>query len=100
MEEGYNTFHERVLGYPRVAVGIVDFDPAAGRLQHVGVRRVAMVAAWDDARASRLLRRCYRRLGGYREPPSSPNENATGRWPMVFVRVDPETVVVREQSYR
>src|SRR5271170_3732230 len=62
VEEGFNTFHHRVLARPRVAIGVVDFDPIAGRLQHVGVRGRAAVVPWDDARASRLLRRYYRQL--------------------------------------
>jgi nitroimidazol reductase NimA-like FMN-containing flavoprotein (pyridoxamine 5'-phosphate oxidase superfamily) len=100
VEEGYNTYQHRVLAHPDVAVGFVDFDPAAGRLQHVGVRGRATVVPWDHARASRLLRRYYRHLNGYREPPVASDEKTTGRHPMVFVRVEPESVVLREQSYR
>ncbi len=100
VEVGYNTFHERVRANPSVSIGVVDFDPATGHLQHVGVRGRGHVVPWDDARASRLLRRYYRHLRGYRESPFRPGERVGGRLPMVFVRVDPESVVLREQSYR
>lgn len=100
VEEGYNTFQHRVLVQSHVAVGFVDLDPGVGHLQHAGVRGPATVAPWDDARASRLLRRYYRHLQGYRDPRVSPDEKTTGRHPMVFVRVAPETVVLREPSYR
>lgn len=99
VEEGYNTFHQRILQEPRVAVGVVDFDPTVGRLQHVGMRGRGSLAAWDDARAARLHRRYYRVLNRYVDHPPTPGEKVTGRLPMVFVRVDPETVVLREQSY-
>ena len=100
VEEGYNTFQHRVLAHPEVAVGIVDFDPVGGHLQHVGIRGGATVVPWNDARASRLLRRYYRHLEGYDEPPVEPGERTGGRLPMVFVRVVPEIAVLREQSYR
>ncbi|MGI0072159.1 MAG: pyridoxamine 5'-phosphate oxidase family protein [Thermoplasmata archaeon] len=69
VEQGYNTYHERASRQPNVAIGLVDFDPRSGRLQHVGVRGRASIAPWDDDRASGLLRRYYRHLDGYEEPP-------------------------------
>jgi nitroimidazol reductase NimA-like FMN-containing flavoprotein (pyridoxamine 5'-phosphate oxidase superfamily) len=78
----------------------MDLPPTAGRLQHVEIRGRATVVPWDDARAARLLRRYNRHWDGYREPPAAPNEKTIRTRPMVFVRVEPETVVRREQSYR
>jgi len=100
VQQGFNTFHQRAAEQPSAAVGIVDFDPVEGRLQHVGVRGRASLVAWDDARASRLLRRYYRHLPGYVVPAPSPSDRTTSPYPMVFLRVDPDTVVLREQSYR
>lgn len=94
-----NTFHERIRRDPRCAVGIVDFDRETGRVHHVGFRGRATLAPWDPARARRLLARY---LGG--------DENRWDRERFVedlddpgtqlFVRFEPETAVVRDQSYR
>jgi hypothetical protein len=42
-------------GDSRVAVGVVDFDPATGRVEHVGVRGEASLREYDPGRADRLL---------------------------------------------
>ncbi|MGI0154889.1 MAG: hypothetical protein ACREDE_01960 [Thermoplasmata archaeon] len=36
VEEGYNSFRRRANAHAEVAVGIVDFDPVRGHLEHVG----------------------------------------------------------------
>ena len=81
--------------YPRTAVGIVDFDPATGRVEHVGMRGDAALGPYDPERAGRLFEKY---LG--------PDDSA---WPERFrglgsadyrlIRFDPETVVTRDQSY-
>jgi hypothetical protein len=93
-----NTFHERLKEDPRCSVGVVDFDPATGRVQHVGIRGSAEVAPLDVERARRLLRKY---LG-----------DDEGRWSKRFartlanpagfalVKVTPGTVVARDVSYR
>ena len=90
-----DTFPRRVEREPRCAVGVVDFDPATGLVQHAGFRGRARLTPHDPARMERLLTRY---MGG------------RGRWDArfveilddadyVFVRFEPETVVVRDQSY-
>lgn len=92
------TYPERVERNPRVALAIVDFDATRGRVQHVGVRGRASVEPHDPARAKRLLR-------GYLGPDEEQWDEerfpdpATWGDRMVFVRVEPETVVARDQSY-
>lgn len=92
------TYPERVERNPSVELAIVDFDVTTGKVQHVGVRGRATVEPHDPDRARRLLRR-------YLGPDESQWDD--DRFPdpetwddrMVFVRVEPETVVARDQSY-
>jgi hypothetical protein len=100
LEEGYNTVQARVRADPRVALGIVDFDPSAGFLQHVSVRGHASLEPWDDDRAGRLLDRYYGRLEGYSAPPHMPGTKTRGSRPMTFLKVLPESVMMRELGYR
>ena len=89
------SYPERVERDPRSAVAIVDFDPATGRVEHVGMRGAASLEPYDEARAHRLF-------GKYL------GDDPAG-WPGMFVdfdtanyrliRFDPETVVARDQSY-
>jgi hypothetical protein len=99
LEEGFNTIGGRVRNDPRVAVGLADFDPRTGKLEHVSIRGTASLEPWDDARASRLLRRYYRHLKGYRERPATGDEKVRGRLPMTFLKVVPDSVVIRGHSY-
>lgn len=100
LEEGFNTLQERIRADPRVAVGFADFDPATGFLQHVSVRGSASLEPWDDERAGRLLRRYYCQLQDYREAAPHLGEEVRGAHPMLFLRIHPESVFLREQSYR
>jgi hypothetical protein len=90
-----DSFPKRVERDPRCAVGIVDYDPATGLVQHVGFRGRARLQPHDAERMKRLL-------GRYLGEP--------GRWDprfvgilddadYIFVSFDPETAVVRDQSY-
>ena len=89
------SYPERVQEYPETAVAVVDFDPATGRVEHVGMRGEATLEPYDRRRAGRLFEKY---LGDDREA-----------WPEMFrgleadeyrlVRFDPETVVARDQSY-
>jgi hypothetical protein len=89
------SYPDRVRAYPQTALAVVDFSPATGRVEHVGMRGAATLEPYDEARADRLFRNY---LG---EAPSE--------WPEMFVgfdtdgyrliRFDPETVVARDQSY-
>lgn len=99
VEEGYNTFQLRIRDDPRVAIGIVDFDPRAGSLQHVGIRGLGSLEPWDDDLAERLHHRYYSRLDGYDRPPAPRGSKVVGRLPMTLVKVAPRQVVLRDQGY-
>lgn len=91
-----DSFPARVEREPRCAIGVVDFDASTGLVQHVGIRGRARLEPHDAGRMKRLL-------GRYMGEP--------GRWDTrfveilddadyIFVRIEPETVVVRDQSYK
>ncbi|WP_255152539.1 pyridoxamine 5'-phosphate oxidase family protein [Halorarius halobius] len=93
-----NSFTSRVARDERVAVGIVDSEPRRGLIQHVGMRGTAEVVPFDRDRATRL----YERYLGSDVESWDPRFQSYIRNPAessVFVRVDPETVVARDQSY-
>jgi hypothetical protein len=100
LEEGFNNVQGRVRKDSRVAVGVVDFDSRSGFFQHVSIRGRASLEPWADDRAGRVLRRYYRHLDGYVASPRRPGERTTGRFPMTFLRVVPESVMLREMEYR
>lgn len=89
------SYPERVRRDPATALAIVDFDPATGRVEHVGMRGTASLEPYDEDLAERLF---VKYLGPRR-----------GEWPEGFVGLDPdryrllefapETVVARDQSY-
>jgi hypothetical protein len=91
-----DSFPKRIELNPRCAIGIVDFNVATGLVQHVGFRGEARLEPHDADRMRRLLSRYM---------------GAVERWDprfieilddtnYIFVRFDPETAVVRDQSYR
>jgi Pyridoxamine 5'-phosphate oxidase len=92
-----DTFPIRIECDPRCSVGIVDFDPASGRVQHVGLRGRATTEPFDTERARRLLSRY---LG---DDESSWDDRfrrtVEGRDQELLVRFTPETVVARDVSY-
>lgn len=89
------SYPKRVDQYPRSAVAIIDFDPTAGRLEHVGMRGDATLEPYDSDRAERLFQKY---LGEDKD-----------KWPAMFrtldvdkyrlIRFEPGTVVARDQSY-
>ncbi|ELY61306.1 pyridoxamine 5'-phosphate oxidase-like FMN-binding protein [Natronococcus amylolyticus DSM 10524] len=89
------SYPDRVQQDPETALAVVDFDPATGRVEHVGMRGTASLEPYDEKRAGGLLEKY---LGTRRE-----------NWPAAFVDLDPdayrlleftpETVVARDQSY-
>jgi len=100
VDEGFHTIQERIRAEPRVAVGFADFDPSKGFLQHVSIRGTASIERWDDDRAGRLLHRYYCQLQDYRESSPHLEGEVRGEHPMLFLRIRPESVFLREQSYR
>lgn len=91
-----DTFPKRIEKEPRCAVGIVDFDPSTGLVQHAGFRGRATVGPFDRDRARRLFSRY---LGEDRERWDAMFREALDDTGLVFVRFTPETVVARDQSY-
>jgi hypothetical protein len=95
---GGSSFPDNLSRDPRCALGIVDWNPKTGLLQHVGLRGCAQVLPFDASMARVILRRYF-----------GPNEY---QWDRRFddvldgaavahmVRFLPETAVVRDQSYR
>lgn len=89
------SYPDRVRRDDRVALAIVDFDPGIGLVQHVGMRGRGSIEPFDVDRAERLLSRY---LGDDRD---GWDARFTGPWDerWQLLRVDPETVVARDQSY-
>ncbi len=93
-----NSFTTRVEHDERVAVGVVDSEPRRGLIQHLGMRGTAELTPFDRGRAKRLYQRYLGadvetwdpRFRSYLENPAESS---------VLVRVDPGTVVARDQSY-
>jgi hypothetical protein len=95
---GGTSFPENLRRDPRCALGVVDWDPATGRSQHVGLRGTAEVLPFDAA----MVRTIFRRYFGPDESDWDPrfNDASTEGTGPSMVRITPETVVVRDQSYR
>jgi hypothetical protein len=89
------SYPERVERAPESAAAVVDFAPREGRLEHVGFRGTASLEPWDDARASRLLRRY---LGDDRSAWDEVFRGLDGE-EYGFIRLDPETAAARGYSY-
>jgi hypothetical protein len=91
-----DSFPSRLEREPRCALGIVDFDRATGLVQHVGFRGRARLQPHDRERLQRLLSRYLGpRLADWDER----FVEVLGDADYVFVCFEPETVVVRDQSF-
>jgi hypothetical protein len=95
---GGTTFPANLKREPRCALGIVDWDLATGRSHHVGVRGRAEVLPFDSGMARTIFRR-------YFGPDESDwdrrfDDVFTGELGLEMIRVTPETVVIRDQSYK
>src|SRR6516165_6863885 len=95
---GGTSFPANLRRDPRCALGVVDWDPTTGRSHHVGVRGKAEVLPFDPEMARTIFRRYF-----------GPDENDwdrrfndvfTGELGLEMVRITPETVVIRDQSYQ
>ncbi len=95
---GGTTFPENLKRDPRCAIGIVDWNPATGLSHHVGLRGRAEVLPFDPA----VARTIFRKYFGPRESEWDPRfrEDLDGKTGVPLVRFIPETVVVRDQSYK
>lgn len=95
---GGESFPANLKRDPRCAIGIVDWNPATGRCHHAGMRGRAEVLPFDVTIARTIFRRYF-----------GPDESDWDtRFADLFadsakvemVRFTPDTVVVRDQSYR
>ena len=96
---GGTSFPANLMRDPRCALGIVDWDPATGLSHHVGMRGTAEVLPFDRATAKSIFRRYF----GPDEEDWDPRFDyaANGEeTTLTMVRLTPETVVVRDQSYK
>lgn len=91
-----DTFPKRIEREPRCAVGVVDFDPATGLVRHAGFRGRARLTPHDTGRMRRLLTRYM----GSQDAWDARFVEILDDEDYIFVRFQPETVVVRDQSYR
>lgn len=90
-----DSFPRRVELEPRCAVGIVNFDASTGSVQHVGFRGRARLEPHDAGRVRRLLSRYM----GEVEQWDARFVEILDDEDYVLVRFEPETAVVRDQSY-
>jgi hypothetical protein len=95
---GGDSFPANLKRDPRCAVGIVDFDPATGRCQHIGMRGTAEVLPYDIW----VARTIFRRYFGPDEADWDQrfNDVFDGSAALELIRFTPDTVVIRDQSYR
>jgi Pyridoxamine 5'-phosphate oxidase len=94
---GGTSFPENLRREPRCAVGIVDWNPASGLSQHVGLRGRAEVLAFDSAVARTIFKK-YLGPDEGRWDPRFP-EDIKGETGVPLIQFTPETVVLRDQSY-
>ena len=91
-----DTFPGRIEREPLCAIGIVEFDVSTGLVQHLGFRGRARLETHDEERMKRLLSRY---LGKDLSQWDSRFVEILGDTDYIFVRFEPETAVVRDQSY-
>lgn len=96
---GGTSFPANLQRDPRCAIGIVDWDPATGLSHHVGMRGIAEVLPYDREMTKTIFRRYF--------GPDESDWDQRFRYEaagedagMTMVRFTPETVVVRDQSYK
>jgi hypothetical protein len=95
---GGTTFPSNLRRDPRCALGIVDWNPASGLSHHVGIRGRAEVLPFDREVATTIFRRYFGPDETAWDPrfPYSADEDTSE---LTVIRITPETVVVRDQSY-
>jgi pyridoxamine 5'-phosphate oxidase-like protein len=90
-----DSFPSRISAEPRCALGIVDFDVSKGLVQHVGFRGRASLEPHDRNRMEKVFTRYMGEPQGW----DSRFVQILDDSDYIFIRVEPETVVVRDQSY-
>src|SRR5713226_201574 len=91
-----DSFPKRIKREPRCAVGIINFEISTGLVQHVGFRGQAHLEAHDPERMKRLLSRYMGELESWDARFVKILDDTN----YIFISFEPETVVVREQSYQ
>lgn len=91
-----DSFPKRIERAPRCAIGIVDFDVSTGLVQHVGFRGLASLQPCDVEKMKRLLGRYMGKLEDW----DARFVEILGDADYIFIRFEPETAVVRDQSYQ
>jgi hypothetical protein len=95
---GGKSFPTNLKRHPRCALGIVDWDLATGRSHHVGIRGRAEVLPFDHAMARTIFRRYFG--PDERDWDRRFDDVFTGELGLEMVRITPETIVMRDQSYQ
>ncbi|MBD0369747.1 MAG: pyridoxamine 5'-phosphate oxidase family protein [Pyrinomonadaceae bacterium] len=90
-----DSFPKRIETDGRAAIGIVDYDSSTGLVQHVGFRGRATLEPHDADRMTRLLSRYMGETKNW----DSRFVEILGDTDYIFIRFEPETAVVRDQSY-
>ncbi len=91
-----DTFPKRIEQDPPCAIGIVDFNISSGLVQHVGFRGRGYLQTHDEERMKRLLSRYMGKVEHW----DSRFIEVIGDTDYILIRFEPETVVVRDQSYQ
>lgn len=91
-----DSFPKRIELEPRCAVGVVDYDGSTGMVQHVGFRGRASLEPHDEERMKRLLTRYMGEIERWDERFVEILDDTD----YIFIRFEPETAVVRDQSYK
>ena len=91
-----DSFPKRIERDPRCAIGVIDFDQLTGLVRHVGFRGLGFLHPHDEERMKRLLWRYMGKLEDW----DSRFVEILGDTDYIFIRFEPETVVVRDQSYQ
>ncbi len=94
---GGTSFPTNLERDPRCAVGIVDFDPTTGLVQHVGLRGTAAVLPLEPQVVTLIFVKYMGDDQNAWDPRFLPSVHGEEDVPMI--RITPDTVVVREQSY-
>lgn len=90
-----DSFPKRIEREPRCAVGVVDFDVSTGLVRHAGFRGRAHLEPHDAERMKRLLGRYMGEIARW----DSRFVEILDDTDYIFIRFEPETAVVRDQSY-
>ncbi|BDU40798.1 conserved hypothetical protein [Vibrio nigripulchritudo SO65] len=91
-----DSFPKRIAKQPNCAISIVDWDRFSGKSIHAGFRGSASLKSFDSHRAERLLTKY---LGDDKSSWNRRFLDFQSNAENVFVCFEPETVVLRDQSY-